>query len=162
MSQRMQPIIARTPKQAVAGRTRKTQQRWSLLFSIVGILTLSPTLAGQTSPNSEAAIPVLTDWSHHHLIFSKPVTEEQSKRLRQDPRYRQQQNRRSPGSLPEAKTGGGVGSVSRTGSSPSLAVKNRRLKRDWEQTLGTGASVGAGNYPAKFSFSIAQANCADA
>jgi hypothetical protein len=158
----MQPIIARNPKQAAAGKMRRTQ-RWSfLLVSILGLLALSPTLAGQTSADSETAIPVLTDWSHHHLIFSRPATGEQAKRVWQDPRYQQQQNRRSHGSLPEAKTGGVVVSVSQIGSSPSFVVKNQRLKRDWEQNMGSGASVGAGNYPAKFSFAVTQANCANA
>ena len=138
------------------------QQPRSLLFSILGILTLSPALAGQASPNSETAVPLITDWSHHHLIFSKPATGEQANRVWQDPRYRQQQNRQSHGSLPEAKTGGIVGSVPWIGSSPSFVVKNQRLKRDWEQNMGSGASVGAGNYPAKFSFAVTQANCANA
>jgi|GEM_PF-914592 hypothetical protein len=158
----MQPIIARTPKQAAAGKTGRTQQRWSLLLSILGLLALPSRLTGQTSPNSEAAIPVVTDWSHHHLIFSKPGTGEQAKRVWQETRYRQQRNRQSHGSLPEAKIGGVVGSVSRIGSSPSFVLENQRLKRDWQQNMGTGASVGAGNYPAKFSFAVTRANCANA
>src|SRR5580704_8540238 len=122
MSQRKQPIIARAPKQDAAGTTRRNQECWSLLLAILGILALPLTLAAQTSPNSDVANPVLTDWSHHHLIFSKPATREQTTRVQQDPRYRQQQNRQSPGSLSAAKIGL-VGSVSRSGSGPSFVAK---------------------------------------
>jgi hypothetical protein len=52
--------------------------------------------------------------------------------------------------------------VSRLGTSASFGAKNQRLKRDWAQDMGSGSSVGAGNFPAKFSFSITQASCADA
>src|ERR1700733_4430751 len=163
MSQCVQPVIARTLKKVVAGRIiKRGQRRCSLLFSILGILTLSLGSAGQSSLHSETAIPVLTDWSHHHLIFSKPATGQQAKRVWQDSRYRQQQNRQSHERYPEATTGGVVGSVSRIDSRPSFVVKNPRLSRDWEQNMGSGASVGAGNYPAKFSFAVTQANCADA
>ncbi len=36
------------------------------------------------------------------------------------------------------------------------------LKRDWSISLGPNATVGAGNYPAKFSFDITTANCGNA
>jgi hypothetical protein len=34
-------------------------------------------------------------------------------------------------------------------------------KVDWSETLGSGGSLGLGNYPAKFSFSTSAASCAD-
>jgi hypothetical protein len=140
---------------------RNTQCLLFWRLSILGILTL-PAMVGQSSPNSEAAIHVSTDWSHRHLIFSGPATAEQAKRVRQDPRYWQQLARRSRASLREPETGGTVGSVSLLGSSEKLRSRNREIKRDWAQNMGSGASGGAGNYPAKFSFSITQANCANA
>jgi hypothetical protein len=33
------------------------------------------------------------------------------------------------------------------------------LKRDWSQSMGSGATLGAGQYPAKFSFDVTSANC---
>jgi hypothetical protein len=119
-------------------------------------------MVGQSTPNSEAVIHAPTDWSHRHLIFSRPASAEQAERVRRDPRYWQQLSRRSPASQPEPETGGTVGSISTLGSSEKLRSKNREIKRDWAQNMGSGASVGAGNYPAKFSFSITQANCANA
>ena len=35
----------------------------------------------------------------------------------------------------------------------------KKLHRDWSEDLGSGASAGAGNYPAKFSFKGLTANC---
>ncbi|MGO9605621.1 MAG: hypothetical protein ACLQAT_19910, partial [Candidatus Binataceae bacterium] len=40
--------------------------------------------------------------------------------------------------------------------------RNRKLQRDWAEDLGSGASVGAGNYPAKYSLKITTANCGSA
>jgi hypothetical protein len=36
------------------------------------------------------------------------------------------------------------------------------MKRDWSQSMGSGATVGAQNYPAKYSFNATTANCASA
>ena len=140
---------------------RKQQQHWLSFVSILGFLILPAVLPGQTSRNSDAAIPVATDWSHHHLIFSKPAAGTQGKRIQQDPRYRQQQDRHSSESLSEVESVGVVDSVSRLGPS-AVHGGNQKLKRDWSQDMGNGASIGAGNYPAKFSFSSTQASCADA
>jgi hypothetical protein len=64
--------------------------------------------------------------------------------------------------MPEAETGRAPASALRLDSSASLPRKNQKLKRDWEQDMGSGATVGAGNYPAKFSFASTNANCASA
>jgi hypothetical protein len=127
---------------------RRNQQRslW-LGVSILGVLTLSPALFAQDARTPEATIPVPSDWSHHHVIFSRPATAEQAKGMQQNARYLQQRYRRElPIMLPAART----------------PPKNYKLKRDWAESMGTGASVGAGNYPAKFSFLTTTANCGNA
>jgi hypothetical protein len=143
---------------------RRNRRRLILMWlgvSILVVLTLSSALQGQASPNSEAAVPVTTDWSHHHLIFSRPATAEQTERVQQDPRYWQQLSRQSSARLPEAETSGSLASGLRR-SSASLPGMNRGLNPDWSQDMGTGASVGAGNFPAKFSFNSTNANCGGA
>jgi hypothetical protein len=56
---------------------RKNQRRFLWLgISILGVLVLSPVLLGHASSKPEAALPATTDWSQHHLIFSKPATAE--------------------------------------------------------------------------------------
>jgi hypothetical protein len=112
--------------------------------SVLGVLALSPSLLGQASQIPEETIPVPTDWSHSHLIFSRPATPGQAARVEKDPRYWQQRYRRElPVMAPAA--------AAVSGKAVGFAA-TRRLKRDWQESMKSGASVGAGNYPAKFSF----------
>ena len=126
-------------------------------ISILGVLILSPALVGQVSQGSEAGFP--SDWSDHHLIFSKPATAEQAQRVQQDPRYRQQMARRSPARLREAETDGALVPELQFGSNAVLG-ESSRINKDWTQNLGPGATLGAANYPAKYSFQITSAKCA--
>jgi hypothetical protein len=146
---------------------RRNQQGLWLGISILGVLTWSSSLAlGQTSPDVKAGAGVPTDWSHHHLIFSKPANAEQARRVQKDVRYWQQLARQSPATLPEADLAGALTSELQPGSNSSISGKNsgknQELKRDWSQDMGSGASVGAGNFPAKFSFRPTTANCGSA
>jgi hypothetical protein len=126
-------------------------------ISVLGVLVLSRAVVGQVSKESEAALP--TDWSHHHLIFSKPASSEQARRVQQAPRYWQQIARRGQAAVQAPEIGGGLvpelqlGSREGSGESP-------RNNKDWRRNLGVGGTVGAGNYPAKFSFQITSARCA--
>jgi hypothetical protein len=138
-------------------RTNRQRSLWLsisiLSISILGALCLSPALLGQALPHSEAPVPATSDWSQHHVIFSRPGTAEQAKRVERDPRYWQQLARHAPARLPIAATANALA------SNASARAAKSNLKRDWSQNLGTGASVGAGNYPAKFSFDSTTANC---
>ncbi|MGA8646086.1 MAG: hypothetical protein WB628_04530, partial [Candidatus Sulfotelmatobacter sp.] len=135
-------------------RTNQQVFLW-LSISILGALTLSPVLMGQASPNSAAVAPAIDDWSYHHVIFSKPATAEQARRLGQDPRYRQQIRRSSP-SAPAAETGRVLAPevrAHRHGGSNNSGL--------WSENMGTGATIGAGNYPAKYSLTTTSANCSN-
>jgi hypothetical protein len=121
------------------------------------VLTLSPALLGQVPKESEAGFP--TDWSNHHLIFSKPATAEQAWRVQQDPRYWQQIARRAPAAMREPETGGGLVPELQLDSREGLG-ESPKINKDWRRSLGSGGTVGAGNYPAKFSFQITSASCA--
>jgi hypothetical protein len=143
---------------------RSNQQR--LLWfgvSILGVLTLSPALFGQASRSPEATIPVPSDWSHRSVIFSRPATTEQAKRVEQDPRYWQQRYRRElPVMVPAAQSRDALASELRSDARVRRRRRNQEMKRDWQESLGLGASVGAGNFPAKFSFLGTTANCGNA
>jgi hypothetical protein len=140
---------------------RRNQQRLLWLgISILGVLTSAAASMGQASADSEAAVPVTTDWSNHHVIFSRPATAEQAGRVQQDPRYWQQLHRQSSATPPEAETGSALAPELQLGLNASRSGKNDKLKRDWSQDLGSGGTVGAGNYPAKYSFKSTVANCA--
>src|SRR5208283_4863824 len=89
--------------QASGRKMRRHQQRvLGLGISILGVLILAPVLAGQASPDSEKSAGLPTDWSHHHVIFSRPATPERAQKVEQDERYWQQQRRQSPAKLIEA------------------------------------------------------------
>jgi hypothetical protein len=127
----------------------------------IGLVALGCVLTGQAAKPARQGITLPTDWSHSHLIFSQPRSVEQAARLQEDPRFEQQFYRRYQLRIlavdePEGGVADGL-----TGS----AKKTRRtgtMHHDWSRDLGSGGSVGAGNYPAKFSFSSTIANCGGA
>ncbi len=110
----------------------------------------------ETKKPTASGTPVVTDWSHSHLIFSQPRTPEQAARVQNDIRYQQQQARHT--AHPEATL--------RTGEEESRLRfwrrhhrrwGGRRMHRDWSVDMGPGATVGAGRFPAKYSFRITTA-----
>jgi len=139
---------------------------------------------------------VVNDWSHHHLIFSNPGTEEEATkngrhdewlRIVNDPRYIMQQlKRRSPAQGPAAdyvarmNELGGMNEPERTQEAaaseevpevissdlaqPIFPVRpvKAKVRRDWSMSLGSGGTVGAGMYPAKYSLLAGAPNCANA
>jgi len=135
---------------------RNWQRSVRLAISILGVLIVSPALLGQTAPAPEKAIPVPTDWSHRHVIFSRPATTEQARSIEKDPRYWQQRYRSElPRMAPEVKSA--EAEIERT-----RRRGRRKLHRDWSESLGSGASVGADNFPATFSLLGNTASCASA
>ena len=97
-------------------------------------------------------VHLVTDWSHRHLVFSPPKTLAQQIRLWGNVRYRQQRARRNAEQNDEPD----AWRWRRAPENPG------RLQGLWEEDLGSGATVGAGQYPAKYSFSSTSANCANA
>src|SRR5271155_6253027 len=130
---------------------------------VVGCLVL-PVQAQQQAPppaiNGARGIP--DDWSHHRLIFSEASSPRILGELQQEPRYRLQQLSRnrlrlaSAAEILDAKALQVVHSWGRP-----IKSNKRVLKGDWSENLGSGAKVGAGMYPAKYSFSISSASCSD-
>jgi len=114
---------------------------------------------GQASAG--ASLP--NDWTHHHVIFSQPATAEQAKKLQKNPRYLQQLRRQSPIKFSGVENGGDlVPGLLQPGANAALPGKAQARKGDWSEDLGPAATVGAVNYPAKFSFDTEAANCASA
>lgn len=123
----------------------------------VGVVTLAWALVGQAAKPAQHGIPLPTDWSHRHLIFSQPGTRQQLALVASDPRYWQQVYRRGQQlALPIREA---LEADHFDAHAAARPTKSRKLKRDWSETMGTGASVGAGNFPAKFSFDSTTANC---
>jgi len=102
--------------------------------------------------------PVATDWSHRHLVFSPPKSLMDRFRFSSDYRYVQQWVKRN---------------AERRSKEESERERERRherrhrreenpLQEDWTVYLGNVGTVGAGKYPAKFSFDVTVANCGSA
>ncbi|MFZ1010608.1 MAG: hypothetical protein WAN65_27460, partial [Candidatus Sulfotelmatobacter sp.] len=119
--------------------------------SMLGAPLLATTLLGQAVPDSGASLPIISDWSQRHLIFSQPATPEHAARVQQDPRYWQQYQRSKL--IPQKQA-------------PDVAeqdnVPSPDSHGDWSENMGTGATVGAGNFPAKYSLSLGSAKCGNA
>jgi len=124
------------------------------VFRVGGCLTVLLTLGWILTIHAkpyEQGLP--TDWTHQHVIFSQPRTAEQVAQVTNDPRYWQQWIRHHMVRvLPEVNAPGNA----------SLASGFRAHTGDWSVSMGNNASVGAGNFPAKYSFSTTTANCANA
>jgi hypothetical protein len=124
-----------------------------LSVSLSGLVVLGWVLTGEAARPANRGIPLPTDWSHSHVIFSRPSTEEQMRTVAEDPRYWQQLHRQADSralspevsDLPAGKTNG--------------RAANGGL---WSENLGNNAAPGPGNYPAKFAFNSTVANCASA
>jgi len=94
---------------------------------------------------------LVTDWSHRHLVYSEPRSPMRRFQLSAETRYVQQVRRKNA----EKR---GIGREEwRWHHAPEHP---NQLQGDWSMDMGAGATVGAGNYPAKFSFDTTSANCA--
>jgi hypothetical protein len=120
----------------------------------LGLVSLGWFLTGYAAPPAQEGVP--TDWSHQHLVFSRPATPEQAERVARDPRYWQQWYRQNIARVLMPDTDNPAPfDLSHVRASKS------KMQSDWSEDLGSGASVGAGNFPAKYAFQVTQANCAN-
>jgi hypothetical protein len=126
--------------------------------SILGGLAFCSLALAQPPLAPNVRVPIPNDWSHRHVIFSRPATSEQTAQVEADPRYWQQRYRNElPASLerPERSASGLV-------KRAAMGSENPTQSSDWQENLGSGGSAGGGNFPAKFSFAGTTANCGNA
>lgn len=125
---------------------------------LLALVTLGWILTGYAKP-AEQEMPyhegVPTDWSHNQVIFSRPATDDDARELGKEPRYWQQLYRREL----QRNINDPAKEIS-----PQVEEAARSAKKGglWAEDLGAGAAPGAGNFPAKFGFSLTTANCASA
>jgi hypothetical protein len=125
---------------------------------LVALVTLGWVVTGQAAKPPQQGVP--TDWTHQHTIFSRPATEERARQVERDPRYWQQWYRDNI--VRVVSVDGAAVDETRVTPGVDQSVAHPKVHRDWSEDMGAGATVGAGNYPAKYSFSIATANCGSA
>jgi hypothetical protein len=143
-----------------SGRTMRRNYFFAsrLAVLVFAMITGSGLLVSQTLPASNAGIPIPEDWSHRHLIFSRPATPDQARHVEQDSRYWQQRHRRE---LPVVVQATGIADQS-ISAPPAHRSDSETMTGDWQENMGSGATSGAINSPAKFSFLGTTANCGNA
>jgi len=124
--------------------------------ALLALVTFGWILSLQAARPYEHGLP--TDWSHRHVIFSQPGTAEQVASVAKDPRYWQQFVRQKM--VRVLSTGDGVANADLR---PASTENPTASSNDgfWSQNMGSGATVGAGNYPIKYSFSSTTATCSN-
>jgi hypothetical protein len=128
-------------------------------LALCGLVALGWVLAAHAGKPSQRGTSLTTDWSHRHLIFSRPGSDEQLARVAGEPRYWQQLRRSGQALLLPTNTA----DTDSSAIAPEIVkAYSKKLKRDWSEDLGDGAGAGAGNYPARYSFSGSTANCGTA
>ena len=138
-------------------------------FSVGGLALAVFLFVGTTgAQNPHQRIPMVSDWSHQHVVFSQPTTLDETWRIQRDPRYWMQMISR------KARRQGSGGREFERNAAMLLNPEKRHkpsaspFERDWGQSLGVGGSTGVPNplvalsiwwpvYPAKFSFDISAA-----
>ncbi len=133
-----------------------------LAAGVLGTIGMAAVLWGQQADSPRQGISLVTDWSHHHLVYSQQSGTDLSSALHQEPRYWQQWLRRngmqSRITDPRTADSPATNPFPENAAAP-LTTPRKRFKRDWAKSLGPGATVGAGQYPAKFSFGATSAGC---
>ena len=111
---------------------------------VVAVAIIFLMLVGATGAQYPGArIAMVSDWSHHHVLFSQPNSFGTAWRLQGEPRYWQQIFRRNarihgPVELGISGENSGFGGFDRrNGQTP------KGFGRDWAQSLGANASTGA-------------------
>lgn len=121
----------------------------SLVFAL--FLALQAKAGDEKERDGKDHRPLVTDWSHRHLMYSEPHSLMQRFQLSNETRYVQQVRRKN---AEKRDIGREEWRWHHAPEDP------HSLKGDWSMDMGPGATVGAGSFPAKYSFDTTSANCA--
>ena len=146
-------------------RPRSTPSRLGLLFSVSALLASIFILIG-AAQLPRPRISSVSDWSHHHLIYSQPSSWVSAWYAQQEPRYWQQKIRR--GEMNERRAAQEIGEARESrrwersiddgpgadwardpfrfrGPTPpgwGIHPREATFERDWGMSLGAGGSTG--------------------
>ena len=129
---------------------------------------LTAQINGYEDATHSAFVGVPTDWSTRHVTYSPPEPGSDAEdKAQQDPRYWLQQIRRAQGDSDDAVAADwNLGDLpdAKPDKHKKKKAKKSKITKDWSETLGgTGAKIGPGFFPAKYSFntSSTSASCAN-
>src|ERR1700722_14175175 len=128
-----------------------SKRQIGLTYLIFGVVIVISFAAVRATKAAEEPVHLVTAWSRRHVLFSAPHSLMDQLRLSRNPRYLQQIIRRNA----ELNDQGDGWRWWRPHHGRHL------LDGDWSIDMGPGATVGAGNFPAKFSFNAGTASCSD-
>jgi hypothetical protein len=117
---------------------------------LVGVAMVIALLAAREAKADGEHEHLVTDWSNRHVVYSTPTSLMQRFALSGDRRYVDQWRRR------ESQHWRHDRDEWRWHRAPE---DPHSIQGDWSEDMGIGATVGAGNFPAKFSFDTTSANC---
>jgi hypothetical protein len=129
---------------------------------------------GTMAQGTGSRIPIVSDWSHRHLVFSAPQSIWHAWRLQGEPRYWHQWSRQNEWALrlanPHLLSDNGHRDHDWDRDRDKDQDDGREVRgpgqdqnplhKDWAISLGNLGTVGAGQEPAKFGFDVSTApNC---
>src|SRR5271167_4564417 len=136
-----------------AGRTKKKlKQEWRIRLArllLGGAIVIALSMVRGIRAGDEP-VHLTTDWSDRHVMFSSPKSLLQSLHLARNPRYLRQWVRRYAERKNDWRDWRGHNTT------------EDLLHGDWNVYVGNVGTVGAGNYPAKYSFNVGTTNCGTA
>jgi len=111
--------------------------------------SLDDAIRGYEQSSHASANGVVEDWSTHRVVFSDPPQGSAAEsKVQRDSRYWMQKlstHMTAASSVDEAALSNLVQKFRRR-------RRSKKIARDWSVSLGSGGSTGAGDFPAKFSF----------
>jgi hypothetical protein len=116
------------------------------VLAVAAIFAAAAYFSGSMVWASNEHVHLATDWSHRHMVFSAPKTWRQRFNLSREPRYAQQGLRRN---------------AEKKNFHHRPSHHEAVLRGDWSNYIGNNATAGAGVFPAKFSFDVTSASCAN-
>jgi hypothetical protein len=74
-----------------------------ILASILYLALRKSETHAQNQVPQHVRVSAIDDWSHHHMVYSRPASDAQSLKLQSEPRYQQQLEKRNAPSRQSAQ-----------------------------------------------------------
>ncbi len=130
-----------------------------LRCGVIALAALATAPSFGQQPGVATGVGIPHDWSHHHLVFSQPASVSDALGLERDPRYWHQRYYRKARAQNAGVSSSDIRSNRLPVHPPVREPVLSRIQGDWSEDLGSTASLGAGNYPAVYSFYPGNASC---
>ena len=117
--------------------------RWSGLAVVAFVLLLALLMLSTHAKGPDARISMISDWSHHHVAFSRPNSITVATKLQTEPRYWMHVMRRNAGRHGQARLEDEDEDQRATEFGHRTKKRGKEFQRDWAQSLGANGTTGA-------------------